>query len=103
MGKAEHMLVMPPYAFTGIHHWQVKPETCLREKGAFLVSGTEERVYMIHGKWWDEAYRAGMMQVMEPYLETENMGEKCRQATQNAIDLCYRKFLELSGSQVAVG
>ena len=95
LGKPGHMLVMPPYTFTGIHHWQVKPETSLREKGDLLLSGTEEQVYMVHGKWWEENYRRGMWQVMEPYLDNEEMGETSRQRTRAAIDLCYRKFLEL--------
>lgn len=97
LGKPEHMLVMPPYAFTGIHHWQVKLETSLREMGGLLVSGTEEQVYMIHGKWWEENYRRGMWEVMERYLDAEEMGEKCRQRTRDAIDLCYAKFLEFTG------
>lgn len=96
LGKPDHMLVMPPYTFTGIHHWQVKPETSLREMGGRLVAGTEEQVYMIHGKWWEENYRRGMWEVMEPYLDNETMGEKCRQRTRDAIDLAYKKFLELN-------
>jgi hypothetical protein len=97
LGKSDHMIILPPYTFTGIHHWQVKPETSVREKAGLLLSGTEEQVYMIHGKWWDQAYREAMLSVMAPYLEGEQMGEKCCRRTAEAVDLIYRKFREVNG------
>jgi hypothetical protein len=96
LGKSERMIVLPPYTFTGIHHWQVKPETSLREKGGLLLSGTEEQVYMIHGKWWDQAYRDAMVSVMQPYLDSEQMGEKCILRTAGAVELIYKRFQEVS-------
>lgn len=69
MKKYERMLCMPPYAFTGIHHWQVKPCTRAIEKGGKLISNTEEEIYMVHGKWWDEGWLTGLMDPMKGYSE----------------------------------
>ncbi len=102
LGKTDHMVVMPPYAFTGLHHWQVKPETALRYKGDLVVSGTEERVYMVHGRWWDKDWINGVMAgTMKSYFANEQMGSKCQQRTEAAIKLCCDKYVELSGGGVA--
>lgn len=96
MGKSDRLLVMPPYTFTGIHHWGVKPETSWREKAGLFLSGTEEQVYMVHGKWWDEGWRSDLMLVMDRYFADETMGEKCRQRCLDAIESAYARFQELS-------
>ena len=92
MGKYHRMLTMPPYAFTGIHHWQMKPETAVFEKAGLLLSGTEEQVYMVHGKWWDEKWFDGLWIVMQHYLQVENMGRRCERKTKDAIELLKTKF-----------
>lgn len=92
MSKYERMLVMPPYMFTGIHHWQMKPETAVFEKAGLLLSGTEEQVYMVHGKWWDKKWLLGLWDTMERYLQTEDMGGRCERKTKNAIGLLKDKF-----------
>ena len=92
MNKHERMLVMPPYAFTGIHHWQMKPETAVFEKANLLLSGTEEQVYMVHGKWWDQKWLDGLWETMERYFQDEGMGARSKRKTQDAIYLLKSKF-----------
>jgi len=92
MNKYPRMLVMPPYTFTGIHHWQMKPETAVFEKAGLLLSGTEEQVYMVHGKWWDKKWLLGLWDTMERYLQTEDMGGRCERKTKRAIGLLKAKF-----------
>jgi hypothetical protein len=98
MGKDKKMIVMPPYMFTGIHHWQVKPATALFEKGndRIIMSGTEEEVYIIHGKWWDEAWFSGMMPTMERYLSDEQIGPRGKLIVQNALDISKGLFDKFS-------
>ena len=83
---------MPPYSFTGIHHWQLKPATAVIEKGGILMSGTEEEIYMVHGKWWDHAWLQDLEPTMNRYLEDETIGEKGTRRTRNAIELLKQKF-----------
>lgn len=92
MGKDRIMLCMPPYAFTGIHHWQLKPATALMEKDGILMSGTEEEVYMVHGKWWDEGWLQDLMPTMTRYLRDEHIGEKGERRVKQAIGLIEREF-----------
>lgn len=92
MGKDKKMIVMPPYMFTGIHHWQMKPATAVFEKGGILMSGTEEELYIIHGKWWDEAWLRGLMPTMEGYLRDEHIGERGRFRVENAIQILKALF-----------
>jgi len=66
--KFKRMISLPSYAFTGIHHWQLKPETSLMRMGNLVLTGTEEQPYMTHGKWWDKGWIDSLMQVAERHL-----------------------------------
>lgn len=102
--KDKKMICMAPYMFTGIHHWQVKVETGIYlsslspplSKGGItqplVLSGTEEQVFMMHGKWWDAAWRNNLWTVMEPYLRDHDMGNWCGMRVREAIELEYRQF-----------
>lgn len=94
MGKDEKMICLPPYAFTGIHHWQLKPETAIIEKGGRLFSGTEELIYMIHGKWWEDGWRTDLFKVMERYLHLSGNEKVGWEKTKNAFKLSFLEFLK---------
>lgn len=92
MGKDKKMIAMPPYMFTGIHHWQMKPECAVFKRGVYFLSGTEEQVYMIHGKWWDEAWLQDLMPTMEKFFKDENIGDKGQWRTKEAIRVIKEEF-----------
>lgn len=92
MDKHKRMLVLPPYLFTGIHHFGVKPETGWFRKEGVMLTGTEEQAYIIHGKWWDKGWTSDLMLVMSKYFKDNNMGTKCVQKTQNSIKVAYEEF-----------
>lgn len=94
LGKDKRMLPMPPYMFTGIHHFGVKPGTGWFKKAGTILTGTEEQCYMIHGKWWDKAWRKDLMKIMHGYFKDNHMGPKCVQMTENSIELAYSEFLK---------
>ena len=98
-GKQMKMICLPPYTFTGIHHWQMKPATALFRRGEMFLTGTEEQVYMIHGKWWDQGWLQDLMPTMERYLKDENIGEKGKWRTENAIKLIKEEFNKLIGGE----
>jgi hypothetical protein len=89
------MICMPPYAFTGIHHWQMKPETGVIEKGDLLLSGTEEQIYMVHGKWWDQGWLQDLVPTMERYWHDEEIGFRGQGRTHNAINSLLGRFRNL--------
>jgi hypothetical protein len=95
MGKHEKMICMPPYCFTGIHHWHMKPETAVFEKEKLLLSGTEEQVYMVHGKWWDEGWLQDLPCTMARYWRDEQIAFKGQGKTNNAINTLLKRFNEL--------
>jgi hypothetical protein len=92
MEKDKKMICMPPYAFTGIHHWQLKPETSIFKKDEIVMTGTEEIVYMAHGKWWWEGWLQDLMPVMERYLHDEEMGPRCKMRVELAISILKQEF-----------
>lgn len=98
MGKYSKMLCMPAYTFTGIHHWQIKPETAVMSKAGRILSGTEEDVYMCHGKWWDSGWRSDLEKTMEKYFGYEQTGMVGRGHTKRAIELLYDKFKTYSNT-----
>ncbi len=90
--KYHRMIVMPPYAFTGIHHWQMKPETAVFEKAGILLSGTEEQVYIVHGQWWVKGWVDGLWETMQRYFDAEGISKRGIARTKKAIDLLQSKF-----------
>jgi len=92
LNKPEKMLCMPPYMFTGIHHWMLKPETSVIKKGGLLLSGTEEQVYMVHGKWWDEPWISDLPRVMYRYLKDQDFGSKNIARVDDATKLLKEEF-----------
>jgi len=96
--KYKRMICMPPYAFTGIHHWQVKVETGVLKKGQdvdgddLILAGTEEAVYMAHGKFWDETYCKDLLTVMYGYLERWSMTGKSKQRMEDAQKVLVERF-----------
>jgi len=101
LGKYKNMLCMPPYAFTGIHHWDLKVETGLvRKSSEIVLAGTEEAVYMAHGKFWDESYCKDLLNVMHQYLERWNMGDMCKQRVEDAHKIAIQEFQKYLNYQV---
>jgi hypothetical protein len=93
-GIDKRMICLSPYQFTGIHHFGVKPETGWMDKEGLFLSGTEEQVYSVHGKWWDKGWRDDLMKVMKGYFKYSDMGPACVRKTQQSIRAGYNKFLE---------
>lgn len=93
MEKPKRMICMPPYAFTGIHHWQMKIETGIIRKSRDLVlTGTEEPIYISHGKFWDESYCSDQLNIMLSYIKDWGMGEKCEQRAEDAGKILVEEF-----------
>jgi len=94
--RQNKMLCLPPYTFTGIHHWQMKPETSVMKRDNTIISGTEEAVYMVHGKWWYDGWIDHCKITMESYFKDEQIGERGRARTYQAIAILKAEFDKLS-------
>ncbi len=93
MGKADRMICLPAYAWTGIHHWQLKIETSIRNIGPDLIlTGTEEPIYMSHGKFWDEGYNQDLIRTMDDYRDRWDMGARCESRVADACDTLLGEF-----------
>jgi hypothetical protein len=92
MGKHKRMICMPPYTFTGIHHFQVKPETGVMDKEGIILSGTEEFVYMTHGKYFDPGWVSDFRPTMERYFKDEQTGNRGQQKTWAALQVLRDRF-----------
>jgi len=94
-GIDKRMICLAPYVFTGIHHFGVKPETGWIEKDGIILSGTEEYVYMIHGKWWDEGWVSDLPITMGRYFKDQDMGSACKRRMDSSIQLGLTTFYKL--------
>ena len=92
LGKDKKMLCMPPYIFTGIHHWMLKPETAVMRKGGTLLSGTEEQVYIVHGKWWDQPWIDDLSVIMFKYLKDQDFGPRNEEKVRCTVNLLCDEF-----------
>ena len=92
MGKDRKMICMPPYAFTGIHHFFLKPEFAVFKKGGMLLSGTEECVLMCHGKWWWQGWLQDLWPTMERYFKDNDISAKGQARTRKSIELLKSEF-----------
>ena len=93
MGKDKHMVCLPPYYFTGIHHFQMKPECGVFEKiPGIVLSGTEEIVYMVHGKWWWTGWTQDLWPTLEKFAKDEQIGPRGVQKMDQSIKLLKSLF-----------
>lgn len=90
--KHKRMITMPPYCFTGIHHWMVKPETSVIEKSGQILSGTEELVYMVHGKFFDIGWLSDFEPTMNRYFKDEQINSKGQRRTWYALNLLQKRY-----------
>ena len=97
--KFKRMISLPAYAFTGIHHWQMKPETGLITMGNLVLTGTEEQPYMTHGKWWDKGWIDSLMLVSEKYLiDFGYKPEQVRHKVWRSFDILLNEYKGLIGT-----
>lgn len=94
MGKDKKMICLPPYRMTNIHHTCLKPVIGTIDKEVIILSGTEESMICMHGKFWDENYVKDLMKVMEGYFRNQQFGERQQQQAQNSCDLLLREFIK---------
>jgi len=92
--KNERMICMPPYFFTQIHHFGIKPNTRIIRKDGVLLSETEERIAMIHGKWADEGWYKGLMMPMDGYFKDNNFNEYQKEKALESREIVLQEFIK---------
>lgn len=105
MGKTKRMIVLSPTILTQMHHFGVKPNTRIIKKGGVLMSETEERVAIIHGKWFDYGWYTGLMMPMDGYFRDNNFTDYHKELALESREIvlneflmyCYKHKLDLRG------
>ena len=92
LDKSKKMITMPPYCFTGIHHFNLKPVTGIIRKENIILAGTEEQAYMIHGKWWDKGWYSDLMLVMEKYFKDNHFSDLQREWALRSRKIMLQEF-----------
>jgi hypothetical protein len=92
LDKLDFIMALPPQQVTNIHHFQLKPNTRVREEGEFLYTEDGLEVLMSHGLWWNEAYVDGLLSTMEKYCT--DWGRKCLIGARESRNILKRKFEE---------
>lgn len=95
LGKDKRMICMSPSIFTGIHHFLLKPNTRAMERDGKLITETEEEIYMVHGKWWDEGWLSGLMQPMEGFASSQR---PIMEVAIESRDIMKRRFDQLASN-----
>lgn len=90
LDRLNFIIALPPQQVTNIHHFQLKPNTRVREEGRFLYTEDGLEVLMSHGLWWNEAYVDGLLSTMERYCM--DWGRKCLIGAEESRDILKRQF-----------
>jgi hypothetical protein len=80
----------------------MKPECGVMEKGGYVLSGTEELIYMIHGKWHWEGWLQDLQPAMDNFIKNEDIGERGKQKIQNSMTLLkslFKKYHDMYGGE----
>lgn len=98
MGKTKRMITFSPSKMTNIHHFSMKVETGMMRKvgdhGDLIMTGTEEEVFMNHGKFWDENYYKDLMMVMDGYIKNEGFTERHRRRVLASREVMLEEFVK---------
>jgi len=94
MRKTEKMICMPPYLFSQIHHFGVKPNTRIIKKNGVLLSETEERIAVVHGKWFDKNWYTGLMVPMSGYFKDNELGKLHERRALESRETILNEFLK---------
>lgn len=77
----------------------MKPVTGVIKKDGILLSGTEEQIYMIHGKFFDKGWYTDLMLVMDRYFKDEEFGERQRMQAIKSRNIIMDEFVVLLGGR----
>jgi len=99
-----NMLILPAYAWTGIHHSQLKPETRIRKIIGQYVSEAGDEIYMVHGRWFDKNWVDGLKVTMEGYFKnhfnmTNDQLPKYMEWIDDSINISLQAYKELKSGQ----
>lgn len=90
-GVSDKVLPIPSQQVTGLHHFQLRPDTRIIERNDKLITSDGLEVLMIHGKWWQPNYLNGMRVAMERYA-TRIGSDTCLTWSKHSIKLILEEF-----------
>jgi len=85
----DKIIVLPSQQVTGLHHFQLRPDTRVYKRRDQLVTADGLEVLMVHGKWWQEGWVNNMMKTMEKYCAGN---EKCIKGAKDSWNLLKSEF-----------
>ena len=89
----DKIIVLPSQQVTGLHHFQLRPDTRVYKKRDQLVTADGLEVLMVHGKWWQPNWLSGMTKTMEKYCENNCPGsDKCINGAMQSFELLKGEF-----------
>lgn len=89
----DKILVLPAQQVTGLHHFQLRPDTRVIERRGQLVTSDGLEVLMVHGKWWQDNWLNGIMATMKRYCESQRGGnERCLKGAKDSWQLLKSEF-----------
>jgi len=62
--KTDRVILLSAQQVTGIHHFQLKPNTRIVQKEGIWMTEDGMPAYMCHGKWWSQGWRDNLMVAM---------------------------------------
>ena len=91
--KPDKILILPAQQVTGLHEFQLKPDTRVFLKHDKLVTHDGLEVLMVHGKWWQEGWLSGILRNMDKYCNTQRgNAPKCLKGAKESWQLLKDEF-----------
>ena len=85
----DKIIVLPAQQVTGLHHFQLRPDTRVYKRRDQFITADGLEVLMVHGKWWQEGWVNNMMKTMEKYCAGN---EKCLKGARDSWNLLKSEF-----------
>jgi hypothetical protein len=90
LGKAENMIVLPVQQTTGVHHFQIKPDTGVEWRAGRIMTRDGLICYTVHGKWWDPGWLSDLLPQVEKY---SGGNDETMRLAASSKELLHREFL----------
>lgn len=85
LNKMEYIVPIPSEQVTGVHHFQIKPDTRTILKGGKLLTNNGLELLCVHGRYWEGNWYANLMKPMPKHCAKLGVRNRKSYAYQGAI------------------
>lgn len=85
LGKLDDVIPFPSEQCTGVHHFQIKPDTRIIEKAGELLTNNGLELFCVHGRYWQGDWYTNLLKPMPKHCARLGVRSSRSRAYQGAI------------------